>query len=501
MFSKNRIITSLFWLLPFIAYSHVVVAGGQMLVTEQEGTDTVLLDFIADPNDPSFFNSLTPPAGCDLAFKPGSTSIMSCEVPKNINNQYTADYIDSTGSTQVIGFNGQPPVIVDPDSPVGAVLEALNNECASPQASQELLARCEKLPYDRTEAANAIVPTQLTAQTGQVIKISRGQMQNIRMRMDRLHRKITEPVSINLNGKALPLEGGAGAGDDSEGLMDGRLGVFINGRFQLASKSKQGYETGFDSDTSAVTAGVDYRFADNLIMGVAIGYDNTDTRLHDDRGNQEINAITGLYYGTYDLPDEMYINWGAAYGGLDYNSIRRISYLQNDGTQFTGETYAKPEADQFSLTAGFGKDFSFDAWRLTPIARIDYTEINIDASREQGNTGFESFNGAQNAQSLATSTGLKLAYAYSLPWGVVMPEINMEWQHEFLNNSTRMLGTLGNSTIYTQTNGPDRDYFNLGGSIVGTFAEGRSAFINYESRLGQATISSHTVQVGVRIPF
>ncbi|MEQ1620179.1 MAG: autotransporter outer membrane beta-barrel domain-containing protein [Methylococcales bacterium] len=498
----NSFLTRIFCgLFLFAGFAPLAIGGGQMLVTTADSGNTVILDFIADPNDLSFFDTLVTPAGCNLTTKPGS-NIKTCEVPSTPNNQYVASYTDANGATQTIGgvVSAEPTIDVALGSPIDAVLQAFATECSSATISAELKKRCDELPDNKLEAANALVPVQLTAQTGQVVKIGRGQMQNIRQRMDGLHRGTKKALSVNFNGQTLPINGG-GAGDDVETLLDGRLGVFINGRFQASNKAQKAFEAGFDSETFAATAGLDYRLLDDLVVGVAIGYDNTNTNLHAYRGKQEINAITGLVYGTYNLPSEMYVNLGAAYGGLDYDADRHITYLQNNGRYFNGTTHSTPQADQFSLTTGFGKDFALDAWRLTPNTRLDYTEVNIDANNEQGNTGFESHNSAQTAQSLATTAGFKVAYAYSIPWGVLSPELNLEWQHEFLNKATRMNGTLGNSQIFTNSNGPDRDYFNVGGTLVGTFSEGRSAFLSYETRLGQSTISSHIVQIGLRIPF
>jgi len=68
--------------------------------------------------------------------------------------------------------------------------------------------------------------------------------------------------------------------------------------------------------------------------------------------------------------------------------------------------------------------------------------------------------------------------------------------HASFNQATAGAGRF---TVLTDT--PDRDYFNLGGSLALNLQEGRAGFLRYEYRAGQSTISDHTVELGARIPF
>ena len=54
--------------------------------------------------------------------------------------------------------------------------------------------------------------------------------------------------------------------------LGNRLGVFVNGRFTFGDKDATNREQGFDFVSGGVTGGVDYRFTDNLVLGVALSY-------------------------------------------------------------------------------------------------------------------------------------------------------------------------------------------------------------------------------------
>lgn len=51
-----------------------------------------------------------------------------------------------------------------------------------------------------------------------------------------------------------------------------RVGAFINGDINFGDRETTSKYPGYDFTTSGVTAGVDYRVADNLAVGLALGY-------------------------------------------------------------------------------------------------------------------------------------------------------------------------------------------------------------------------------------
>ncbi|NOT84083.1 MAG: autotransporter outer membrane beta-barrel domain-containing protein [Methylococcaceae bacterium] len=475
-------------------YSQLAVAV-QMFVSPSNNNN-VTLSFFPNANETlSDLNNIVCPGGVVPSIKPGTT-VSSCEVPNNGTDQYRADY----RGTAVDGRLQITPNLELPDE---SIKQAFAEACRGASEGSALATRCQEGFADANAAASAMAPSQVTAQVGQIIKISGSQVRNVRMRLNAVQRGIKNPLSLDINGKKYQLNGG-GAGDETDVLQDGRIGVFMNGRFQTADKKQTGFEAGFNSENFGVTAGVDYRFLDNLVMGLAFGYDNTDTTMN--KGNQEINAFTGMFYGNYNLAHDMFIDWAASYSDLGFDAQRTISYVKANNTVFNGVVKGAPNANEYNLNAGFGKNFALGAWLFTPHVRFDYIELNIDGYKEQGqgqDTGLELQYKSQVARSITSTAGASVAYAVSTPWGVLTPEVSFDWQHEFLNDATKIFGSLANvnNVLVARSNAPDRDYFNLSGSIVGTFAEGRSIFLSYEARLGQSTIASHLVQLGFRIPF
>jgi Autotransporter beta-domain len=85
---------------------------------------------------------------------------------------------------------------------------------------------------------------------------------------------------------------------------------------------------------------------------------------------------------------------------------------------------------------------------------------------------------------------------------VLLPQVRIEWEHEFKNNSrllaARFINDPGNQPILFATDGPDRNYANIGVALSATFRGGISAFIDYETVLGLANVSWHGITLGIR---
>jgi uncharacterized protein YhjY with autotransporter beta-barrel domain len=418
--------------------------------------------------------------------------------------------------TLVEGVAVNPPGLNQLEQTVAQVID----QVCDGNASGALMDRCREFNQltddQKRDAVQKIAPPQYTATVAQGIKLAGAQTRNLQNRMNFLRlSRYTQPVSVSFDGQnfgpfAEALAGrqtGGAAGDEESRFFDGRLGFFFQGRFQKSDKNTQrtlrATETGFASEARSMTLGMDYRFLDDLVIGLAAGYDNASLKYNDRRGSQDIDFVKGMFYGSYYLPHEFYIDWVAGYGGSDYVSKRNIIY-----SGFSGAAKGAPGGNQYDFGLSMGKDFSWGSWEFTPYGRFEYLEMSVDGYRESGDTGWEMAFRKTVSRSLTTTAGGRVSYALSLPWGVLTPATRFEWLHEYSNGGQTIGGQLINAApgfgfvqTAVRTLSPDRDYFNLEGSLTATLPEGRSVFLRYESRLGQSAISSHTVEAGVRIPF
>ncbi|GIX46721.1 MAG: hypothetical protein KatS3mg131_0932 [Candidatus Tectimicrobiota bacterium] len=220
------------------------------------------------------------------------------------------------------------------------------------------------------------------------------------------------------------------------------------------------------------------------MIGLAAGYTTTDVDLDATAGNLDVEgwSVSGPY-GTYQTPAGLYVDGIVTLGWNDYEMTRRIDY------RFTDRTGASRRVNQTALgetagrwyaaSVGLGYDWQRRAWTLGPLLRVSYTRVDIDGFTEAvvfnpGNTevGQHLTIDGQDLESLTTAVGVQMAYALSTPLGVLLPQAQLEWEHEFENDSrtlvARYVGDPGATPLRLRTDAPDRDFFNLGVGLTAT---------------------------------
>lgn len=319
--------------------------------------------------------------------------------------------------------------------------------------------------------------------------------------------------AVNLLGPESVLRG-AGAGDGDLGGQ--RFGLFFNGTGSTGDKDETDREDGFDFDTFGVTGGLDYRFSDNLVLGVAAGFstldvdfDNTSTVAG---GSLDSVSRTVTAYGTY-YQGGLYVDGIVSYTKTDFDSERRVVVPSNNpavpALNLTAD--ANPDAHQFSIGLGGGYQLTRGALSFGPFGRATYTDIDIDDYRERNAAGLDLAVEDQNIDSFKTALGLQAAYNVSSGFGVFSPQIRAEWVHEFDDDGRSIDAryvaepannpNAGFSILSADSDRPDRDYFVVGLGVSSVLKDGAKLFVEYETVLGFRDIDEHIFTGGVRFEF
>jgi outer membrane autotransporter protein len=311
----------------------------------------------------------------------------------------------------------------------------------------------------------------------------------------------------------------AGAGSSAGANPFGRLGIFVNGTFSFGDHDTTSREAGYDFDVYGVTGGVDYRFTDNLVLGLAFGYTDIRDEYTSARGWTDADVYTFSAFGTYYV-GRFYVDGIFSYAWNDFDSARNIVYAVPStdrmgnpvpGTTMVNQT-ARSETDgaQYSFGLSGGYDFTARGFTFGPYGRLSYLKANIDAFQERidnTNPGFGLALGIneQDVESLTWALGGQVSYALSTGFGVLVPQARFEWEHEFLDNqrtiTARFVSDPLRTPILLDTDDPDRDYFNLGAGLSAVFQRGVSAFVYYETALALRDVTAHQVAVGLRLAF
>jgi outer membrane autotransporter protein len=97
--------------------------------------------------------------------------------------------------------------------------------------------------------------------------------------------------------------------------------------------------------------------------------------------------------------------------------------------------------------------------------------------------------------------------AISTGFGVIVPQLNGNWVHEFADDrrstSVRFVQDLrSDPTQFSfDTDAPDRNFFEVGAGVVLVLPHGYQAFANIRSIQGNDLIDSTAGSLGVRLEF
>jgi uncharacterized protein with beta-barrel porin domain len=279
-----------------------------------------------------------------------------------------------------------------------------------------------------------------------------------------------------------------------DSALGGRLGVFVNGRVSFGDKDASDREQGFDFVSGGVTTGVDYRFTDNLVLGVALSYTHSRADITFNFGETISDGYGIAVYGTYYVGG-FYLDGHAGFEWNEYDTERRVVYSTFDRT-----ARADMSGQQYTANLGSGYDFRVGAATFTPYGRVEYVHLT-----EKGALGLDLFVDRQHIDSLQTALGGRASYSINTPFGVVVPFGSFEWRHEFLNDTRSVTAKYAvdpfNTFFVIPTENPDRDYFALAVGASAQFSKGISAFLNYETALGLRSVTAHGFTGGVRFEF
>ena len=330
------------------------------------------------------------------------------------------------------------------------------------------------------------------------VESASGQFANIGARLEALKLGATGITIAGLSPATMGSSSQGGAAGDSDDA--GKLGGFLNGNFVFGDRDRTDRQEGFDFDSQGVTLGADYRFTDEFVLGGAFGYTTSDVDIDASGGDLETETYSVSAFSIYYI-DSFYINALFNYAWNDYDSTRRIVYPSVD-TVARGET----NGEQYAINLGGGYKFNINELTLDTHARVQFLHADIDSYGEQGSGGGHDLTLAdQTIESLLTSIGGRINYAFSTPVGVIVPQVRFEWNHEF-ENDTRIVKARYtydpfNTVLGIPTDSPDRDYFTLGASLSATFSGGVSGFIDYQTLLGLKQVTTHLITAGIRAEF
>lgn len=192
------------------------------------------------------------------------------------------------------------------------------------------------------------------------------------------------------------------------------VSVWVNSSYTDVKNKKEG--TKFDGDVVTVNAGIDKQFTPKVILGVSIGYANTDVDTTFNNGTYEEDAYTLAGYGLYKFTD--HLNF-AAMVGQTWSSVDQD---RQDGT-------VKSSVDADTTFAAGTLNASQNFGKIGVLGRIGYTWGDRDTDSYT-----ESDDNVVDATTSATNQGrVGGEVSYMLTGGSVnfTPYAKLDFLHDF----------------------------------------------------------------------
>lgn len=249
---------------------------------------------------------------------------------------------------------------------------------------------------------------------------------------------------------------------------------------------------GFESDTYAVSLGMDGDVAEHLRMGLAVFY--SDTKVDEigtgANSNQDIEGYGVLLYGTY-RPEDFYVNATVGYGMNEYDSRRLAA---------GGVNTANYDGTQFMARAEVGKVFTEGAWDLSPHVGLRFNKVDIDGYTETGI--LPTTVGSQSLTSLRGVLGLSGRYTHVLEDGAkLIPEAYVRGLQELADPNEAITGNVvGGGSFISQTTERDKFSYATGAGITYEMDDQFSIRFLYDGEF-QTDYQEHSITAAIRYQF
>jgi autotransporter-associated beta strand protein len=396
------------------------------------------------------------------------------------------------------------------------VAKALDSFLSNPSGDRRtVVTALDQLAADQVPMAlSAIMPT--LYQSLSTIAFNNANAQNMELAQRLWGVRLAEGGGFSMSGLsdnfAMIQEG---EGDGSKAVLDAKKdilrpgldnhwGMFVDGNGVFAQANSGNMLPGYNAESGGVTTGLSYKWSDRFASGLYAGYEGTYAKYGG--GSSLIdNAVRFGLFGTYGQPNAKGFYANALAGGAynNYSVTRNI----NLGT-LNRTANSTPGAGELDSMIGGGYDLQRGNFTFGPTASLQYTYLGVNAVSETGARSLDFNSGGWNTSSMLSSLGAHAAYTWNartLPGHeiIVVPQLSLNWQHEFLQNPYDITGNLGGSgpTFSNTSATGTKDYLYTGIGVTVEFSKRWNAALFYNAAAGNNNLTSQNIFCSTGVKF
>jgi large repetitive protein len=282
----------------------------------------------------------------------------------------------------------------------------------------------------------------------------------------------------------------------SSPLPDGYV-LWTGGAVNFGSRDTTATASGFDFTTAGISVGLDKRFSETFATGVGAGYGHDDTEIGHNGSSDTANSYNIAWYASFSPSPSTFIDGLLGYQWLSFNAHR---YVTADGNT----VYGGRDGHQAFASISAGYEYHSDAWLISPYGRFDIASARLDRYTEQGDAIYALSYGSELVKTTTASLGLRMNYIIKEDYGTVMPQLRIEYGHDFQGSSqaTMTYADLLAGPVYrAQVDQLTQNHFLIGIGLNWELARKLTIRLEYENEINAGDQNDQSVLINVQKKF
>lgn len=302
----------------------------------------------------------------------------------------------------------------------------------------------------------------------------------------------------------IPLTSFLGSSNDWDYFYK-RINTFSSFDSSFSERDETIDDAGYESLHLKFLFGADYRINNEFLLGTAVTASLSQTDLSANRGSADSTGLHWMLFGLHQINSRWALSGSLMLNTTDYDNKRNVLInLPSLINSYSLSAESSANQTGFLLASDYQWRLS-RAFEFSLLNQIHAVRTETDSYSESGSTGFELAISGQSVDNVSMDNGLELRKPIMRSWGVVIPQINVHWVHQFADQSRNINAYFihdpqANLIAYTTKDG-DSDYFSTQLGAVFVMPNGINAFAQVKSILGYQHYNNTTLSMGVRGEF
>jgi uncharacterized protein with beta-barrel porin domain len=303
-----------------------------------------------------------------------------------------------------------------------------------------------------------------------------------------------------------------GQGDGDKGVLDAKKdilrpgadnhwGMFVDANGIFAQANSGNMLQSYNAQSGGLIGGLTYKWNPSVTTGIYAGYEGTYAKYSGTYSGSTVidNAVRFGLLATYGDPSGKGFYGDALVGGSynNYNVTRAITF---PGMSRTANS--SPGAGELDSLLAAGYNWRKGNWAFGPVSSLQYTYFGMNSFNETGAQSLDYQGLNWNTASMIYNLGGNCAYSWQATRNLmVVPQINLAWQHEFLQNPYAINGNLSGAPVSNTSSAPLRDTLYTGVGVTLEFKKNWNTAFFYNAAAGNSDLVSQNIFWSAGVKF